>query len=85
VEAKAHERVRFSAGADSPFKAWLNGKEICHDLAATNPCTPDRYQREVTLGQGTNEFLFAFDSRDGKGWGVCLHFLPLRPVRRQKG
>jgi hypothetical protein len=43
---------------------------------------PDRYQRDVALRKGTNEFLFAFDSRDGKGWGLCLHFLPVRPAAR---
>ncbi len=75
VTAESTQKVRFSAGSDSPFKAWLNGREIIKALAATNPCTPDQYQRDVTLKQGENECLFAFDARDGKGWGVCLHLL----------
>lgn len=64
--------MKLLLGADSPFILWLNGKEVCRDAKATNPCTPAEYNKNVRLAEGKNEVLVAFDTRKGMGWGICM-------------
>ena len=73
--ASAFEAI-LSLGSDSPFKAWLNGKVVTFEAAATNPSLPDQYKVPVQLQEGTNELMIAFDGRGGKGWGISARFLP---------
>jgi len=78
VEAAEEIRVKLAFGSDSPFKLWCNGAEVIHDWTCTNPCFPDEYTSEVTLKQGRNDIVVAFDVRNGQGWGICARFKPLQ-------
>lgn len=81
VEAETDMDVKMAMGADSPFRAWINGKPAGEDLLATNPCVPDEMRYPVHLHAGINEVTIAFDGRNGMGWGLCMRFLPMN--RRQ--
>jgi sialate O-acetylesterase len=77
VTAAEEIEALLAFGSDSPFKIWINGEEVAADPNATNPCLADEYRFPVTLQQGANDIIVAFDGRNGQGWGICARFLPL--------
>lgn len=83
--ASKNAKVKIGFGADSPFKLWLNGKEVMKDLKAVNPCVPDEYVVPVNIRKGKNEVLVAFDVRNGQGWGICCRIKPVLSVKKIDG
>lgn len=77
VRAWAVIDLILAIGSDSPFKTWLNGKQVGLEPDAANPCTPDQFKYPVKLRAGENSLLVAFDGRSGQGWGICARFLPV--------
>lgn len=76
IEAVDAISAILAVGSDSPFRLWLNGRQVAVEPAATNPCAADQYQYPVKLRGGNNEVVIAFDSRNGQGWGISARFLP---------
>ncbi len=56
-------------GADGPFKAFFNRKQVACDPRATNPVSPYVQTLNVLCKQGRNEVVLAMRTNDGKAWG----------------
>lgn len=57
-------------GSDAPVKVWVNAVELAVIPDATNPARIEEYREEVRWVEGSNEILFALQTKQGKAWGV---------------
>ncbi|HAS82630.1 MAG TPA: hypothetical protein DCS43_08170 [Verrucomicrobia bacterium] len=47
-------------GANAPFKLWVNGELVLHDLECKTPLNPDQYKVELSLRKGSNDLVVCF-------------------------
>ncbi|MBI4474783.1 MAG: hypothetical protein HY646_19080, partial [Acidobacteria bacterium] len=69
-------------GYDGPVKLWLDGRELFHDPAGTNPATPDKARIPFNAEPGQHTVLVALGSNNGRAWGIFLRFERLDVPRR---
>jgi hypothetical protein len=58
-------------GSDGPVRVWVNGRPAGCQPKATNPIISDQYRAAVNWKKGKNEVVFAFNTNNGRAWGVC--------------
>jgi hypothetical protein len=69
VKSNRDARGLLKLGYDGPVRAWVNGREIFAG-PGTNPAVPDKAVVYANFKQGTNTILVAFDTNNGKAWGI---------------
>jgi len=69
-------------GYDGPVKMWVDGKEVFHDPAGTNPAPSDKARIEFGVQRGAHEVLVALGTNNGRAWGIYLRFERLDVPRR---
>lgn len=67
-------RLALLLGYDGPVKAWLDGREVYHDPAGTNPAVADAHPVPVAATAGRHEIVVALGTNAGRAWGVFLRF-----------
>jgi hypothetical protein len=56
-------------GADGPFKAFVNRREVVCNPGATNPISSQIRVADVTWRKGPNEIVVAIRTNEGRAWG----------------
>lgn len=73
-------------GYDGPVKMWLDGKQIYHDPAGTNPAVADQAIVKVPGRKGKHELVIALGANGGNAWGIELRLerldVPLPLLRK---
>ncbi len=74
-------------GYDGPVKLWVDGRELFHDQAGTNPATPDKAVIPFAATPGEHTVVVGFNSNAGKAWGIFLRFerRDVRPRQIEQG
>jgi hypothetical protein len=65
-------RLTFRFGYDGPFRLWIDGEEVAHDPAGTNPALVDRHEVERTMRRGVHRVVVAMALNNGRAWGFFL-------------
>jgi hypothetical protein len=69
VKASKAQVGKVFLGFDGPVKAWLNETEIFHG-PGSNPAIIDRIGLYANFKAGENRLTIAFDTNNGKAWGI---------------
>jgi hypothetical protein len=77
-------RWRIRLGHDGGAKLFVDGRNVLCEPVRINPAMPNRSQIEVLLRRGIHEIVVAFDTADGRGWGIFFEF-EVPEAERKKG
>lgn len=61
-------------GYDGPVMAWVDGRQVFHDPAGTNPAFPGRGKIRFKAASGMHEAMIALGTNKGSAWGIFLRF-----------
>jgi hypothetical protein len=67
-------RLGLAMGYDGPVKVWVDGRQVLHDPAGTNPAVQDRRRIPFEAAAGVHRMTIALGSNEGNAWGVFLRF-----------
>jgi len=71
-------------GHDGGCQLFVDGESVMCVPERVNPAMPDRSNVTVELSKGTHEFMIAFDTDSGGGWGFYFWF-EIPPSARKRG
>ena len=74
IECPEAMQLAACLGYDGPVKLWVDGQELFHDPAGTNPACVDAARIAFKAEPGEHEVLVALGSNQGKAWGLFLRF-----------
>lgn len=60
-------------GADAPFALYCDKKEIIREYTV-NPVNIDEFSKQLDMEPGRHDFICAFSSNSGNGWGIACRF-----------
>ncbi len=63
-------KLALLVGYDGPVKVWLDGRQVLHDPAGTNPALPDAGQVIFDAEARDYEVLFALGTNQCRAWGI---------------
>ena len=66
-------KIQLLFGADAPFALYCDKKEILRSYAV-NPLEIDQFSGQLDIEPGKHDFICAFSSNSGKGWGIACRF-----------
>ncbi len=80
-------RLAILLGYDGPVKAWMDGRQVFHDPAGTNPAVVDAGRMDVGTLAGQHDLLVALGTNGGRAWGIHLRAerLDVPLSRRRQG
>jgi hypothetical protein len=61
-------------GYDGPVKVWIDGKQVYHDPAGTNPAWEDQGKSRIEGTPGKHEVVIAFGTNNNRAWGIFFRF-----------
>lgn len=76
---------RLHLGHDGGVKLFIDGQAVLCEPRLVNPGMPGRSSVDVPLTAGEHNLQVAFDTCEGRGWGVFLHFEALGNAMARDG
>jgi alpha-L-fucosidase len=74
IEAPQDGTWRLHLGHDGGLRVFLDGQSVFADPRCFNPSVPGRNAVDLALSAGSHELMIAFDTAQGKGWGIYACF-----------